>query len=515
MSIASIHKYAVDLNADTVRDSLRKPLGQSNAQAQTFALEVTQGGEYVTLTGASCTGHFIRTDGTTVLISGTVSGNIALVTLPAACYAVPGRCKLSVNLSQSGTIHTLLMVEGYVERTRTDETVDPGSVIPSIDDLLAQISAMETATTAANTAAARAEEAANSLKPGPIVNSWATIKGIVAAGQGPAYFPVGTQLQVNHSVYGTRLFDVVAHDYLKKVDAPDAHTMTIMQHDLLTGTQFDSPEAVYYAETQLAAGTYNITIAGNDKWVAGTYQFTLTSPVPAGGQICVSGQYPYQGNITAASIKTYSSRTTTTPIETATITAGSGGTSLGTCGEGVLNHTHRIAYGSNNYKESPMRQLLNSSAAAGSVWTPQTKFDRPPFWVKTLAGYKAGLEQDFLAVVCPVTLPCAANNSYEAPDSTTIKNTKYTLNDEFYLASRKEVFGSSDDVADDTTVLPYYDGATAADRIKYRDGSAALWWLRTPCAWNANAVRPVNSGGALYNYNASSGCGLAPACTIG
>ena len=347
------------------------------------------------------------------------------------------------------------------------------------------------------------------------VSTWAGIQKAVRSGIASEILPIGTQLAVNHSVYGTRLFDVVAHDYLKNVHDPAAHTMTIMQHDLLTGTQFDSPEAVYYADAQLAAGTYNFTITAYDKWVAGTYQFTLTSPVPAGGQICVTGQYPYQGNITAASIKTYSSRTSTTPIETATITAGSGGTSLGTCGEGALNHTHRIAYGSNNYKESAMRQFLNSSAAAGSVWTPQTKFDRPPSWVTTLVGYKAGLDQDFLAVVCPVELPCAANNTYEAPDSTVTKNTKYTLNDEFYLASRREVFGSSDDVADDTTVLPFYDGATAADRIKYRDGSAADWWLRIPYAWNAFSVRLVVSDGTLGNGSACDAYGLAPACTIG
>lgn len=347
------------------------------------------------------------------------------------------------------------------------------------------------------------------------ISTWAGIQKAVRSGIASEILPVGTQLAVNHSVYGTRLFDVVAHDYFKNAYDPDAHTMTIMQHDLLTATQFDAPEALYYAETQLSAGTYNFTIIGLDKWVAGTYQFTLTSPVPVGGQICVTGQYPYQGNITAASVKTYSSRTSTTPIETATITAGSGGTSLGTCGEGALNHTRRIAYGSNNYKESAMRQFLNSSAAAGSVWTPQTKFDRPPFWVTTLAGYKKGLDQDFLAVVCKVKLPCAANNTYEAPDSTVTKNTKYTLNDEFYIASRKEIFGSSDDVADDTVVFPFYDGATAADRIKYRDGSAAWWWLRTPYAWNAINVRLVYSDGAVISDDATNAYGLAPACTIG
>lgn len=347
----------------------------------------------------------------------------------------------------------------------------------------------------------------------PEFTSWRQIKTAVASGYGPRFFPVGSQLAVNHKVYGTRLFDVVAHDYLKSVHDENAHTMTIMQHDLLPGTQFDRPEALYYAETELAAGTYNFTTSGYDKWVAGTYQFTLTQPVPAGGQICISGQYPYQGSITNAKVYTYPSRTSNTAIETVAITSGNGGTNLGTCGEGSLNHIQRVAYGSNNYKEGAVRQFLNSSDPAGSVWKPQTKFDRPPDWVSTLSGYKGGLDEDFLDVVGEVVLPCSANNTYEAPDSTITKNTSYTLNDKFYLASRAEVFGSHD-VNDGSALFPYYEGAGNADRIKYRSGSASYWWLRTPLAGDASSVRRVSSDGTLYVGNASFAVGLAPACTI-
>lgn len=346
------------------------------------------------------------------------------------------------------------------------------------------------------------------------ISTWAGIQKAVRSGIAKDILPIGTQLAVNHSVYGTRLFDVVAHDYLKSVHDENAHTMTIQQHDLLPGTQFDAPEAFYYAESELAAGTYNFTIITYDKWVAGTYQFTLTQAVPAGGQLAVGGCYPYSGNITGAKVSSYSSRTSSTAIESVAITVGSGGTNLGVCGEGSLNHTHRIAYGSNNYKESAMRQFLNSSAAAGSVWTPQTKFDRPPSWLTSLAGYKNGLDQDFLAVVGKVVLPCSANNTYEAPDSTITKNTAYTLNDEFYLASEKEIFGTNADVADGSVVFPFYEGASAADRIKYRDGSAAYWWLRTPYSRYANLVRRVGSDGTVDNGSAYGASGLAPACTI-
>ena len=343
------------------------------------------------------------------------------------------------------------------------------------------------------------------------ISTWEGIQKAVRSGIAKDILPVGTQLAVNHSVYGTRLFDVVAHDYLKSIHDENAHTMTIQQHDLLPGTQFDASEAFYYAEAELPAGTYNFTLAtAYSSWAEGTYQFTLTNPVPKGGQLDISGYVDTA--MTALQVRSYANQTTTTTIESVAITAGSGGTNLGTFGEG-LNHSHRVSYGSNNYKESAMRQFLNSSAAAGSVWTPQTKFDRPPSWLTSLAGYKNGLDQDFLAVVGKVVLPCSANNTYEAPDSSIIKGTKYTLNDEFYLASRAEIFGSHD-VDDGTVLFPFYEGAGNADRIKYRDGSAAIWWLRTPCSGTATSVRRVRSDGTVGNHSANNAFGLAPACTI-
>ena len=77
------------------------------------------------------------------------------------------------------------------------------------------------------------------------ISTWEGIQKAVRSGIAKDILPVGSQLAVNHSVYGTRLFDVVAHDYLKSVHDENAHTMTIQQHDLLPGTQFDGSEAFY------------------------------------------------------------------------------------------------------------------------------------------------------------------------------------------------------------------------------------------------------------------------------
>lgn len=345
------------------------------------------------------------------------------------------------------------------------------------------------------------------------ITTWAGIQKAVRAGIAPDILPVGTQLLVKHSVYGEHLYDVVAHDYLKSVHDENAHTMTLLCHDQIAAIQFDSMEAFYYAEAELPAGTYNFTLAtAYSSWAAGTYQFTLTQALPKGGQLAISGYA--DAAMTARQVKAFASRTATAATESVAITSGNGGTSLGTFGV-ELNHSHRVSYGSNNYKESAIRQFLNSPSAAGSVWTPQTKFDRPPTWMTSLAGFVGGLDDDFLSVVGEVIVPCSANNTYEAPDSTVAKGAKYTVTDKFYLASQREIFGNnSDSVADDSVLFPYYEGADAADRIKYRDGSAAYWWVRTPLSWDASVVRSVLSTGPLDYTGAIRGTGCSPACTI-
>lgn len=131
---------------------------------------------------------------------------------------------------------------------------------------------------------------------------------------------------------------------------------------------------------------------GNGK----TYQFTLTKAVPKGGQIVWNGAWDQDP--LKYDIKTYASPTSTTVIETVKPTEGTGGTELTT-----LNSGQRMCYGSNNYKESAVREWLNSDKVAGSVWTPATNYDRPPSWVSNKAGFMNGMDADFLAVIGKTT----------------------------------------------------------------------------------------------------------------
>lgn len=354
---------------------------------------------------------------------------------------------------------------------------------------------------------------ANSIEGGGDFTGWDGMQRAVRAGLAPSEFPVGSQFTLTHTVFGTRVCEVLAHDYLKSAHDANAHTMTCRIKSLLPAIQFDSLEAFFFADEAIPAGTYHFTISETySSWAAGTYQFTLANQLPKGGQLCINGDA--SAAMTSRKVTAYASRTATTASETCDITSGSSGTDLGAFGNG-LNHPQRVSYGSNNYKESAIRQHLNSSAAAGSVWSPQTKFDRPPAWAATLAGFVAGLPAEFLAAVGEVNLPCTANNTYESTDSSVTKNTAYTLHDKFYLLSQNEVFGSKPITADQSALLTYFVGATNADRIGYlADGSAARQWLRTPNPDYAYGVRNVISDGSLYNFGASNAHAYSPAFTI-
>ena len=354
-----------------------------------------------------------------------------------------------------------------------------------------------------------------SLKP----TSWSDVQALVRKGLASKVFAVGDQLTCQRGST-TLVWDIIGFDIDTPADKQFTHSMTLQLHDCLPGTQYDASEALFYCETALAAGTYNFTLlAGYDTTYGGgkTYQFTLTKEVPAGGQIT----FPWNWNTQASTTKvsTYKSRTDTAAIETVGVTEGTGGTSLGTAdGKATnMNHSHRIRYGSNNWVESAMRQYLNSDKAAGSVWTPQTKFDRPPSWNASTAGFMNGLDADFLAVIGKTTKVTCRNTVTDGGGSDTTK-------DKFFLLSRREVFAGNE-VSNVTEGEPYpfysdYSDYTSANvgadknRIKYRGGSPQWWWLRTPDAGNGCYVRSVRTGGNLSSNIASNSGGVAPACNV-
>lgn len=349
---------------------------------------------------------------------------------------------------------------------------------------------------------------------------WAGIRNIVRAGRSAEFFTVhDTQLTAKRS--GTELtFDVLGIDHDTPSNSRFTHSMTLQTHDCIASLQFDAPEAFYYCENGLAAGTYYFTIDStyepsiND---LSAYQFTLTKGVPTGGQLT----FPWlSGKASTIKVNSFASATSTAVIESVPVAEGTDGQNLGNltvAGDFThnLNSIHRVRHGSNNYKESAIRQWLNSSAAAGSVWKPQTKWDRPPAWAANTAGFMHGMDADFLAAVGKTHIIAARNTVCDGGGYD-------EMDDYFFLLSRSEAY-MGNEVANviEGEAYPYYSDysdlsapGTGDDSNRVKVSSTPWWWLRTAYPQYCYTTRIVNPAGALGYYFARGSYGVAPACNI-
>lgn len=360
------------------------------------------------------------------------------------------------------------------------------------------------------------------------VDSWAVVKEIVASGAAKTVFPVGTQFTTEHATLGTVTWDVADHQDVEDADGNTKPGMQLLMHYVTDNTLiWDAQEALMYFEDGLTAGTYHFTIpssydSGNndlkteDDTSTTPIQFTLANDIPAGGQLRLA--WNSGAKLSTATVTTYASGATTTSIESGIdIARGTAGTSLGDAKDlyinGDINTIQRSRYGSNNYKESAIRQYLNASGAANTYWQSQTKFDRIASYVTTTPGFAAGFDDDFLAAVCPIKIKTCTNNYAEVNDD--IKSS-YTTVDKFYLPSYTEIAGAKQNNISEGERFAMTEGYAQADFIKYnKSGSAQYWWFRSPYTGYTYFARSCSSSGSTGHYTtAYSALRVAAACTI-
>lgn len=136
-----IKRFDYDVNGPVKVQYLDGNFFSQDAYGNIFYIYLHDGENPVTLTG-TVSADVVRPDGGTIACSdGGISGNIVFIRFPPAVYAIPGTISIVVKVTDSPIITTVAAVVANVYQSSTDTVVDPGNIIPSIENLIAAIDA--------------------------------------------------------------------------------------------------------------------------------------------------------------------------------------------------------------------------------------------------------------------------------------------------------------------------------------------------------------------------------------
>lgn len=358
------------------------------------------------------------------------------------------------------------------------------------------------------------------------------IKAVVAAGNAPAVFPVGTQLVNTYTGKDGKVYDC-PWDVVKTDDIAEGETGTTapamvlqMHYASLEDIQFSAYQAFFVVpEAGLVAGTYNVKMGldwGTNVKTGTSYQFTLTKNAPAGARLTGFYNAP---DVAPANWKVYvyKDQQKSELLETCNVSAGSTGTNLGTFlakPKGNLNGLHPVGYGDNRWHKSAYRQYLNSDAAAGGWWTPQDEWDMKPDLADTVPGFLAGFSDDFKAALTRVKVVTYDN-------TVTDDGSAVVTYDKIFLPSLEEIY-CSPQVSGEGTYWPYWKERTGAKTPQ------AVWQtyplritrdlaqrtvgrhvrLRSANRGYGYSAFGVYSSGSVGNWSAVNAFRCAPACEM-
>lgn len=358
------------------------------------------------------------------------------------------------------------------------------------------------------------------------------IKAVVAAGNAPAVFPVGTQLVNTYTAKDGKAYDcpwdVVKTDDIAEGEAgTTAPAMVLQMHYAsLEDIQFSAYQAFFVVpEAGLVAGTYNVKMGldwGTNVKNGTVYQFTLTKNAPAGARL--TGFYNAPDTApTSWKVYVYKDQNKSELLETCNVSAGSAGTNLGTFlakPNGNLNSLHSVGYGDNRWHKSAYRQYLNSDKPAKEWWTPQDEWDMKPDQADTVPGFLAGFSDDFKAALTRVKVVTYGN-------TVTDDGSAVVTYDKIFLPSLQEIY-CSPQVSGEGTYWPYWKERTGAKTPQ------ALWQtyplritrdlaqrtvgrnvrLRSAHRGYGGNALYVGSSGYVGGWRAVSAYRCAPACEM-
>lgn len=357
-----------------------------------------------------------------------------------------------------------------------------------------------------------------------------------------AEHPVKSQIQINYNGANVA-FDVLDYDKHELLNKDTDKTMCVGSHDVIDTMPFCAPQLMYWTKNGLPAGNYKLTLDhagyGSSNAYDGEYMFTLTKAIPADGGFrhtkpLGDWQSSYvKTDILGKYIATYGARPRRSVVEWGVVFSEYDGTTectdLGTftsskrayyveddhVNNGKRNFTERQAGGSNRWRDSAFRQWLNSDAPAitsedviSNWWTPQSVFDTVPNGASS-AGFLHGLDHSIMSVIGEVKVITALCDCDRVDGAT-----QDITHDKVWLQSITEVFGNPNNSIIEGAHLAYWSGSTDADRIKYQNGTARHWWLRSSHPTYAHLVRNVRSSGGLRDSDAYDAWGAVPTFCI-
>lgn len=196
--IVKILTHTVDLRQTLEKTDLHTLFVMGDNQAHRFEIEILSGGKAADLSGSTVTGYFTNfKEDTTIMVDGSVEDGKAVVTLSKPCYTLHGQFVLTIQIKSGEVEDTVFLGEGFMRRTKGETIIHDDYIVYDVSTLLAQISAMKTATENANAAAGRA----------PYIGGngnwyvWDAAKGVYADSGHKAQGPKGDQGDVTQDQF--------------------------------------------------------------------------------------------------------------------------------------------------------------------------------------------------------------------------------------------------------------------------------------------------------------------------
>lgn len=250
--------------------------------------------------------------------------------------------------------------------------------------------------------------------------TWEDIERIVQADKVDNYFNVGDEL-TEKWIHKTADSDTEYEDtpmyythngnaIIQKDGEDIAYKAMFLEwkYTIPNAFAFCIPQALQYFENGLPAGKYCFFVSdfhtdwanARDVYRQKYLCFESTKDIPSGGTLRGSG---IGNNASGWKVALYSDdNQSSTALEVITLeisdTKPSEYTYLGaTWGEdvgyGILNHIECVAYGDNTWRDSDLRQWLNSDS--DSWWEKKTRYNIKPTNASTLKGFLSGYKDEF------------------------------------------------------------------------------------------------------------------------